>query len=153
LETVLVSCRTDVTPCKDATSLNIMEDLYLSCNKIPPPPPGPAGADVGGDTGGKLHVVCSLVVSVTFIVTTTGLADGPTATEGPAPVPAPAPEPSEGPPDLASMGDQPETARVENEFLRKFMSLDTAQRILIGHNFTDFVQSCTFRGRDCIDEE
>ena len=37
----------------------------------------------------------------------------------------------------------------ELQFLYKFTSLRTDNRIAIGHSFENFVQSCTFKGQDC----
>ena len=48
-----------------------------------------------------------------------------------------------------------QTATVANEwkFLENFMTLNEEERILIGHDFESFIKSCTFRGKNCLDEE
>ena len=50
-------------------------------------------------------------------------------------------------------GIQTETVANEWEFLRNFMTLNEKERILIGHDFDSFIKGCTFRGKDCTDEE
>ena len=40
----------------------------------------------------------------------------------------------------------------EYQFLQVYMSLEEKERFKIGHNFSDLVKSCTFRGRDCKEE-
>ena len=37
----------------------------------------------------------------------------------------------------------------ELQFLDKYTSLRSDNRIAIGHSFENFVQSCTFKGQDC----
>ena len=39
----------------------------------------------------------------------------------------------------------------EYAFLEKYMALSKEDRVAIGHNFTDLIKECTFRGRDCLD--
>ena len=48
-------------------------------------------------------------------------------------------------------GIQTESVANEFEFLRNFMSLNDQERIIIGHDFDSFIQSCTFRGKNCMD--
>ena len=55
-------------------------------------------------------------------------------------------------PNEKELGDQPADVAAELNFLVKFMSLQTQNRIKIGHNFGSLVKSCTFRGRDCSNE-
>ena len=38
----------------------------------------------------------------------------------------------------------------EYKFLEKYMTLSKEDRVGIGHSFTDLIQECTFRGRDCL---
>ena len=45
--------------------------------------------------------------------------------------------------------DEPEYYKAELQFLYKFTSLRTDNRIAIGHSFDNFVQSCTFKAQDC----
>ena len=60
-------------------------------------------------------------------------------------------DPKNGP-GLDDYGAQPTSVAEEMEFLRTFMTLNEAERILIGHNYTSFIKGCTFRGRDCFNE-
>ena len=46
-------------------------------------------------------------------------------------------------------GEMDASQEILNEFLGKYMTLPRAIRLSIGHNFTQMVKSCTFRGRDC----
>ena len=50
-------------------------------------------------------------------------------------------------------GQQTAAAQDEAEFLMQYMGLTEYVRKLIGHNFTDFVKSCTFRGSTCLDSK
>ena len=36
----------------------------------------------------------------------------------------------------------------EKEFLKQYMTLPSSIRMEIGHNFTNFIQECTYKGRD-----
>ena len=56
------------------------------------------------------------------------------------------------PPDDKDLGEQPAIVTAELDFLLKFMSLQTPNRIKIGHEFGGLIKSCTFRGRDCSNE-
>ena len=49
------------------------------------------------------------------------------------------------------MGDVAPNTEAENDFLYKYSSIATPLRAKIGHKFYDFIQSCSFRGRDCLD--
>lgn len=60
----------------------------------------------------------------------------------------PAPD-GDGPKDLSKSGAIPDAIAKENEFMRKYMGLGGPERMIIGHQFDNFVQMCTFRGRDC----
>ena len=51
--------------------------------------------------------------------------------------------------DWEDQGDMDASQEVINEFLGKYMTLPRAIRLSIGHNFTQMVKSCTFRGRNC----
>ena len=57
------------------------------------------------------------------------------------------------PPSNDDLGAQPESQKKANQFLSKYMTLDYPQRQYIGHNFSDMIQACTFRGRDCLESE
>ena len=46
----------------------------------------------------------------------------------------------------------PELLDTEYQFLQLYMYLEEKERFKIGHNFSDLVKSCTFRGRDCKEE-
>ena len=46
-------------------------------------------------------------------------------------------------------GEMDASQEILNEFLGKYMTLPRAIRLSIGHNFTQMVKSCTFRGRSC----
>ena len=48
--------------------------------------------------------------------------------------------------------EQPADVALEWQFLQKFMSLNDTLRQIIGHQFTDFVKECTFRGETCLNE-
>jgi hypothetical protein len=50
-------------------------------------------------------------------------------------------------------GVQTEAVADEWKFLRNFMTLNEQERILIGHDFKSFIKGCTFRGKDCMEEE
>ena len=39
--------------------------------------------------------------------------------------------------------------RADQEFLLTFLQLSREEQFLIGHQFTDMIKSCTFRGVDC----
>ena len=47
-------------------------------------------------------------------------------------------------------GCQPSDVAAELEFTRFFMSLNEYERIVIGHDFKDFIKGCTFQGQDCL---
>ena len=57
---------------------------------------------------------------------------------------------SEGFDKLKNMGEISPNTEAENDFLYKYSSVPTPIRTRIGHKFYDFIQSCTFRGRDCL---
>ena len=40
--------------------------------------------------------------------------------------------------------------RADQEFLRTFLQLSREEKFLVGHQFSDLVKSCTFRGVDCL---
>ena len=44
---------------------------------------------------------------------------------------------------------------VENEwtFVSEYMSLNKTLREMIGHSFDNFLMSCMFRGKDCLNQE
>ena len=62
--------------------------------------------------------------------------------------PGDGPGPRDGPPAM----QQPADVALEWKFLQKFMSLNETLRQIIGHQFTDFVKECTFRGETCLNE-
>ena len=45
--------------------------------------------------------------------------------------------------------DVPNAVERENIFLYLYMDIEERTRISIGHQFTDMVRSCTFKGKDC----
>ena len=51
--------------------------------------------------------------------------------------------------EVQSRGAQPSSVAEEMEFVRLFMTLNEDERSLIGHNITQFIKACTFRGRSC----
>ena len=51
--------------------------------------------------------------------------------------------------DWEDQGDMDASQEIINAFLGKYMTLPRAIRLSIGHNFTQMVKSCTFRGRSC----
>ena len=62
---------------------------------------------------------------------------------------------AQGPPDPASsapMGDPTSTILAEYEFLSLYMLLNETIRLSIGHQYKDFLLSCTFRGVDCLNQ-
>ena len=67
---------------------------------------------------------------------------GPGGPEGPG---------GEPPPD--NYGEQTEAAAAEAEFLSQYMGLSENVRQKIGHDFSDFIKSCTFRGSTCLDSK
>ena len=69
---------------------------------------------------------------------------------GPPHGPAGCGEPGE--PPCPEYEEQSSFVAEEMDFLRIFMSLTEEERILIGHDFTSFIKSCTFRGNDCLKE-
>ena len=48
------------------------------------------------------------------------------------------------------MGDVSPNTEAENDFLYKYSSIASPLRAKIGHKFYSFLQSCSFRGRDCL---
>ena len=71
----------------------------------------------------------------------------------PGPGPGTPPPPDEEPPPPNDYGQQTAAAQDEAEFLMQYMGLSEHVRKLIGHNFTDFVKSCTFRGSTCLESK
>ena len=56
----------------------------------------------------------------------------------------------ETPEPLGPPGDTPVYLEAEYIFLAEYMSLNRSIRSLIGHEFQSFIKSCTFRGKDCL---
>ena len=50
-------------------------------------------------------------------------------------------------------GQQTQSAADEAEFLAQYTGLSEHVRKLIGHDFSDFIKSCTFRGSTCLDSK
>ena len=59
----------------------------------------------------------------------------------------------EGKPPPDNYGEQTEAAAAEAEFLSQYMGLSENVRQMIGHDFSDFIKSCTFRGSTCLDSK
>ena len=53
------------------------------------------------------------------------------------------------PPPTAELSEERES---ENSFLMSYMSLPKEIRIEIGHNYSSFIQSCTFMGQECSNQ-
>ena len=51
---------------------------------------------------------------------------------------------------MGPTGDTPDYLETEYTFLKQYMSLNRSIRSHIGHEFTSFIKSCTFRGKDCL---
>ena len=49
-------------------------------------------------------------------------------------------------------GEIDPTREAENEFVTSYMTLPSSVRQEIGHNFSSFIQSCTFEGNNCLNE-
>ena len=47
----------------------------------------------------------------------------------------------------------PDSVLEEYQFLREYVSLAETTRRLLGHTFQGLVKGCTFREKDCLDEE
>ena len=52
-----------------------------------------------------------------------------------------------------SLGAKPESVDAESLFLYYYMDMDAADRMKIGHQLTDLVKACSFRGKDCTSSE
>ena len=48
------------------------------------------------------------------------------------------------------LGDTPDFLKTEYKFLEYYMGLNESIRLMIGHQFSDFVMACTFSGSDCL---
>ena len=51
------------------------------------------------------------------------------------------------------LGATPESVDAENLFLYYYMDMDAPDREKIGHQLTDLIKACSFRGRDCTSSE
>ena len=60
--------------------------------------------------------------------------------------------PSE-PTGAGGLGAPPELVDAENLFLYYYLSMDAADRMMIGHQFDDTIKACSFRGKDCTSSE
>ena len=49
-------------------------------------------------------------------------------------------------------GNKSADFEAEAEFLNQYMSLNLANRMKIGHTFTDMIKECSFSGIDCLNE-
>ena len=58
---------------------------------------------------------------------------------------------NEDPPNAGDYGEQTGAVKDEALFLAQFMGLSEHVRKLIGHDFSDFIKMCTFRGASCLD--
>ena len=67
-----------------------------------------------------------------------------------APGPGPAPGPAPGGDSMGPPGETPVFLESEYTFLAQFMTLNETLRRSIGHQFESFIKSCTFRGKDCL---
>ena len=50
------------------------------------------------------------------------------------------------------LGAAPALVDAENIFLYYYMSMDSPDRMMIGHQFQDTIKACSFRGKDCTNE-
>ena len=50
------------------------------------------------------------------------------------------------------LGAAPALVDAENIFLYYYMSMDSRDRMMIGHQFQDTIKACSFRGKDCTNE-
>ena len=48
------------------------------------------------------------------------------------------------------LGDTPDFLKTELKFLDSYMGLNESMRLLIGHQFHDFIKKCTYSGSDCL---
>ena len=48
------------------------------------------------------------------------------------------------------LGDTPDFLKTEYKFLEYYMGLNESIRLMIGHQFSDFIMACTFSGSDCL---
>ena len=48
------------------------------------------------------------------------------------------------------LGDTPDFLKTEYDFLEYYMGLNESIRLMIGHQFSDFIMACTFSGSDCL---
>ena len=51
------------------------------------------------------------------------------------------------------LGATPESVDAENLFLYYYMDMDEPDREKIGHQLTDLIKACSFRGKDCTSSE
>ena len=51
------------------------------------------------------------------------------------------------------LGATPESVDAENLFLYYYMNMDEPDRKKIGHQLTDLIKACSFRGKDCKSSE
>ena len=51
------------------------------------------------------------------------------------------------------LGEAPESVDAENLFLYYYMDMDEPDREKIGHQLTDLIKACSFRGKDCTSSE
>ena len=51
------------------------------------------------------------------------------------------------------LGATPESVDSENLFLYYYMEMDAPDRKKIGHQLTDLIKACSFRGKDCTSSE
>ena len=50
------------------------------------------------------------------------------------------------------LGAAPALVDAENIFLYYYMSMDSRDRMMIGHQFQDTIKACSFRGKDCTND-
>ena len=51
---------------------------------------------------------------------------------------------------MGPAGKTPDYLEAEYTFLKEYMTLNRSIRSKIGHEFSSFIKSCTFRGKDCL---
>ena len=49
-------------------------------------------------------------------------------------------------------GEQTEDVSMDYDFMMYYMALPSKIRGTIGHQFSDFIKGCTFRGTNCLNQ-
>ena len=55
-------------------------------------------------------------------------------------------------PSFCDTCETPAAVDAEHKFLYFYMSTSQESRLQIGHQFSDLIKDCLFRGRDCMDQ-